>query len=473
MVRSATITLTLAVLVAPAASVMLAVIVWAPAERRAVVSIAPVPSAPSRSELQAIALPISPSSSSLACAASSSGTPVNTAAPSRGASIAIVGYVFGGRTTTVRTALAVRPPASATVAVTWCVPTCSVLVKKPAPLPIGPSRSEVQPTCADRSPSVMSMARAAKLTPRFANKSAPSTGASIVTTGGVGATVKRTVADPGVPSESVTEAVRRCVPSRRTTVRGVPEPSGPARSELHWTRPLTSPSKSSVAVAASETGVPAGTAAPPAGTVMVTTGAAFGARTRSWMCASVRTPPASLTAAVMVWRPTLSAPVTRGPVPSGPSMLEVHASAAPRSPSSPSAAVPAKVIGPTDVNTTAPSAGVSIATTGGRSTTTVVVASAVIPLGSATCAVTVCGPGLRVATDSVAPLPRTPSRSDVHWIRRLRSPLSASRAAPAKTIGTSDALTAPGTGAVIATTGAVSGFSVSSSWGFLALSRLW
>ena len=371
--------------------------------------------------------------------------------------------MFGGRTSTVRTAVAVRPPASATVAVTWWVPTCNVLVKKPAPLPIGPSRSEVQRICAERSPSVLSMARAAKLTPRFANTSAPSAGASIVTTGGVGEMVKGIVADPAAPSESVTEAVSRCVPSRRTTVSGVPEPSGPATSELHCSRPLRSPSKSSVAVAASETGVPAGTAVLPAGAVMVTTGAAFGARTRSLIRASVRTPRASLTAAAMVWRPTLSALVTQGPMPSGPSMLEVHASAAPRSPSSASVAVPVSVTGPADVNTTAPSAGVSIATTGGRSTTTLVVASAVIPLGSATCAVTVCGPGLRVATDSVAPLPRTPSRSDVHWIRRLRSPLSASRAAPAKTIGTPGAPTAPGTGAVIATTGAVSGFSVSSS----------
>ena len=85
----------------------------------------------------------------------------------------------------------------------------------------------------------------------------------------------------------------------------------------------------------------------------------------------------------------------------------------------------------------------------------------------------VCGPGLSVATVIVGPLPSAPSRSDAHWIRPLRSPLSASLAAPAKVTGAPGLLTAAGAGAVTMTVGAVSGSSVRRSSGFFAPSRLW
>ena len=173
------------------------------------------------------------------------------------------------------------------------------------------------------------------------------------------------VADAGAPSESVTVAVSRCVPSCSVRVRVAPVPSGPATSELHSIRLLRSPSKSSVAVAARETGGPAGTAAPSAGAAMVTTGGAFGARTRSPIRAWLVTPRVSVTAALTVWRPTVSARLTLPPVPSGPSRLEVQPRAPARSPSSASTAVAVNVMGPASVNTTAPSAGVSIVTAGG------------------------------------------------------------------------------------------------------------
>ena len=85
----------------------------------------------------------------------------------------------------------------------------------------------------------------------------------------------------------------------------------------------------------------------------------------------------------------------------------------------------------------------------------------------------VWGPGLSVVTVIAAPLPSAPSRSDVHWIRALRLPLSASLAAPAKVTGAPGLLTAAGAGAVTMTVGAVSGSSVRRSCGFFAPSRLW
>src|SRR5207248_2450778 len=76
--------------------------------------------------------------------------------------------------------------------------------------------------------------------------------------GGVGFTVKLTLAVPVAPSESRAAAVRTCTPSwRRTTVRVAPAPRSPSRLDDQRMPALGSGSKSSVAVAARVTGVPA------------------------------------------------------------------------------------------------------------------------------------------------------------------------------------------------------------------------
>ena len=74
----------------------------------------------------------------------------------------------------------------------------------------------------------------------------------------------------------------------------------------------------------------------------------------------------------------------------------------------------------------------------------------------------------------LAPVPRTPSRLDVHWIWLERSPLSASVAVPAKVTGAPMLTVAFGAGAAMLTTGAVLWASVSTSCGFpLVASRVW
>src|SRR5205823_14710205 len=129
----------------------------------------------------------------------------------------------------------------------------------------------------ERTPSVASMAVPVKGSGVPWKTLVPSAGATIVTTGGVGLTVKVTLAVPVAPSESVTAAVSTWTPSwRRTTVRAPPAPRSPSRLDDQRMLALGSGSKSSVAVAARMTGVPAGADAPSAGAVMVTAGAAFG-----------------------------------------------------------------------------------------------------------------------------------------------------------------------------------------------------
>ena len=75
------------------------------------------------------------------------------------------------------------PRLSVAVAVTIWLPTDSDAVEKPAPLPIDPSRSELQARPAVRSPSSASDAPPLKLTVWPATKLDPSAGAVMVTTG--------------------------------------------------------------------------------------------------------------------------------------------------------------------------------------------------------------------------------------------------------------------------------------------------
>ena len=171
----------------------------------------------------------------------------------------------------------------------------------------------------------------------------PSAGATIVTTGGVGVTVRRAVADPGAPSESVTAATSVCAPSESSRVPFGPRT--PSRLDVQRICPVRSPSKSSLAAAPSRTAVPAGTELPSAGLAIVTAGGVFGARTRMLVWAWPPSPPESVTAAVTVCSPTVSAlVVTVAPVPRLPSRLDVHSIRLDSSPSSASRAWAAKVI---------------------------------------------------------------------------------------------------------------------------------
>src|SRR5437867_3689862 len=249
-----------------------------PTERPGTTTARPVPRAPSRLDVQTSAAPRSPSSASVAVAARSTGLPASNAVPAAGATTPTTGGAFGGRTTTRRTASPVSPPASAATAVMLCVPAPRRVVVKEGPLPISPSRSERQRSAAERSPSVASAAVPLKARLVPAKIVVPSAGAAIVTTGGVGVTVRREVADPGAPSESVTAATSVWAPSESTRVPFGPR--APSRLDVQRICPVRSPSKSSLAAAPSRTAVPAGTELPSAGLAIVTAGGVFGARTR-------------------------------------------------------------------------------------------------------------------------------------------------------------------------------------------------
>ena len=155
-----------------------------------------------------------------------------------------------------------------------------------------------------------------------------------------------TCAEVEAPSVSVMVAVSTWLPSERRSVFEAPVNSAPSRSDVQRTRLEMSPSKSSVAAAASCTIVPAGVAAPSRGAVMVIWGAAFGPRTRIWIWASPVRPSASVTEAVIVCRPMASPPaLMAAPEPSGPARSERHWMVALRSPSSTSVACPVRLTG--------------------------------------------------------------------------------------------------------------------------------
>src|SRR5262249_56791239 len=98
------------------------------------------------------------------------------------------------------------------------------------------------------------------------------------------------------------------------------------------------------------------------------------------------------------------------PVPSAPSRLELQRILALRSPSSLSEAVAARPSGSRLANSTVPSVGVVIRTTGGWFTTRSIWATALAPLGAVTRPVVVWVPALSAGAGIVAPGPRGPAR---------------------------------------------------------------
>src|SRR5205823_11573435 len=174
-----TVTATVALAVAPSASVTDAVRVWAPTDRLGTTSVVPAPRAPSRLDTQRTVAPRFPSSVSVATAPRRTGRPVSRLACGPGATIVIAGGTFGGRTTTVRSACPTRPPASIAAAVTVCVPTERRVVAKLPPRPMAPSRSGGQRSVEVRLPSVPSGPGPLKGTPGPAETRVPAGGAGV------------------------------------------------------------------------------------------------------------------------------------------------------------------------------------------------------------------------------------------------------------------------------------------------------
>src|SRR5207253_2158516 len=163
----------------------------------------PVPSAPSRLEVQAIVAERSPSSVSLAEPAKVTGAPGSKVAPLAGAVIRTAGVLL---TVMVIEARPVLPPLSVAAAVIVCVPLVRVLVVIVLPGPRMPSRLEAQASAAVRLPSSRSLAVALRVTGAPGSKVAPAVGELMVTIG-VLLTTTVIVARPVLLPESVAEAV--------------------------------------------------------------------------------------------------------------------------------------------------------------------------------------------------------------------------------------------------------------------------
>src|SRR5262245_62678139 len=105
-VEGPTLTVTLAVAVAPLRSVTVALRVCRPTTRPGTVRVPPVPRNPLTLDVHRTRAPRSPSSGSLATAVSTTGQPERMAVPSAGAWMASVGAAFGGWATIVPVAAA-------------------------------------------------------------------------------------------------------------------------------------------------------------------------------------------------------------------------------------------------------------------------------------------------------------------------------------------------------------------------------
>ena len=114
-----------------------------PTLRLLIVRVAPLPSAPSRSDDQLICAPRSPSSASLAVALSVSATPSSTTLPSAGDITATTGGVFGGGATTrTKSTVSAMPSASVTVTLKAKLPaTSGTPLSRPPPLSDSPGGS--------------------------------------------------------------------------------------------------------------------------------------------------------------------------------------------------------------------------------------------------------------------------------------------------------------------------------------------
>ena len=169
---------------------------------------------------------------------------------------------------------------------------------------------------------------------------APSTGAVIATTGAV-FTVTVIEAEPKTPPLSVTDAVMVWVPTERVAIeKETPVPIAPSRSEDHDRLAAISPSSVSMALPVNVIKLPAVNEAPSTGAVIATTGAVL---TVTVIQEEPKTPPLSVTDAVIVWVPTERVAIEKEPpVPIAPSRSEDHDRLAEISPSSVSMALPVK-----------------------------------------------------------------------------------------------------------------------------------
>ncbi len=163
-------------------------------------------------------------------------------------------------------------------------------VKDP-PLPIAPSRLEIQSRLKVRSPSSTSLAAPAKLTAVPSSKTDPSSGAVIVTVGAV-LTVTLMEADPLRPPLSLTEAVMVWVPAESVLEKDPPLPIKPSKVETQLNPKVRSPSSGSLAAPAKLIEVPLSKTEPSTGAVIVTEGAAL---TVTVMEAEPLKPPLSVT----------------------------------------------------------------------------------------------------------------------------------------------------------------------------------
>jgi hypothetical protein len=142
-----------------------------------------------------------------------------------------------------------------------------------------------------------------------------------------------------------------------------PDPIEPSRSDDQARLAVTSPSSASLAEARKETGSPSVDEEPFAGSESVTTGRTF-ASTVTVIAAEPGVPCPFVAVAVIVWTPWERPEVENPPpLPIAPSRSESQTSAAVRSPSSASLAVPAKPSRSPSVMLV-PSAGRLIATVG-------------------------------------------------------------------------------------------------------------
>ena len=172
--------------VRPPLSVTAAVMVWVPTDSVRD-RLPPVPSAPSRFDVQASAAVRLPSCVSLAVPVKVTAVPSTTEVPLAGAVMLTTGAVLLGValvTVTVRVADPVRPPLSVTAAVIVCVPTDSVRDRLP-PVPNAPSRFDVQVSAVVRLPSCVSLAVPVKVTAVPSTTDVPLAGAVMLTTGAV------------------------------------------------------------------------------------------------------------------------------------------------------------------------------------------------------------------------------------------------------------------------------------------------
>jgi hypothetical protein len=332
----------------------------------------------------------------------------------------------GGVFVTVIDATAVRvdPSASVIDAVIVCVPFDRRLVKLP-PLPIAPSLLEVHMIEPVRLPCSKSLADPWNERLSLVTNVLPFVGLVMPTVGGVFATVIVIEAVVAAPSASVTRAVMTCTPFESLLVKPVPVPMDPSLSELHAIELVRPPSSKSAAEPWNEMLSLRRNDAPFDGLEIDTDGGEFVTATE--MVATLVIPFESVTLAVMTWVPFESLLATVAPVPSAPSLSDVHEIAPDNEPSSGSDAVPWN-----DsiwlVLKLAPLLGLWIDTVGALlPTLTDTDVETVSPSASVICAVITWMP---IGSDRVRfpPVPRPPERLDVQTIELVRSPWSKSLA---------------------------------------------